>query len=461
MLVSVQRTKINKKPENKVTSSAILAPHRRQTRENLKMHDEGIFSKKIFGNLRKCDCGELTKEGFCKKCNCRVVSIKNMPEYYIDLTINVPVAFADYESICSAYNLDIDDVRGIMEYRKFLYLLDGENNYEFVEFDPEKNMSLYEDDKILIGIDALRFLNIPNDWINENTTDFLSIPHPIYRPIVIDDRDMPYITGINHLYEDIIKNINNIVEMDSLAQGRQLYLMVKYNVITKLYDNIINSLFDELQNVKYSIIKSEIISHPISGAIRGTLINRHDIHEDVILVGDTFIETLYPFLYKKHNGNMVEINKELIDGNAIVLLNRPPTISHMSIIALKPRIASIYPYGHCENTNRCLEHNYDYINENPDNFGLFEDKIGDIERFGQGEDDGIDTIGVRCIATNPIMMDGLQGDYDGDVLLLIALYSEKAKKEAEKILPSKSYTNYANGKIRNHIIEDFIYAEKE
>lgn len=453
MLVSIERTKINKDLKNQVTSSLILAPHRRQTATNIKLHEDGIFSKRIFGNFKKCDCGSLTSEGFCDNCNTRVISIKNMPNFYVDLTIKVAAPFADYKNS----GINPLDCESILKYEKFLY---GD---EITQLN-EENENDFDQSIIKIGLDALQYLGVKNEWIEENTVDFLSVPHPIYRPMIIDDRDTPYITGINNLYSNIIKNINNAIEMHTIAKNRPLFLMLEYKTISKLHRDIISALFDELQEVKYSILKSEIISHPISGAARATLINRHDVHEDVLLVGDTLVETLYPFLYKKYEGDMTKINKELVDGGAMMLLNRPPTICHLSTVSMKPRIASVYPFGHTSGTDGCLLHNEDYVNKFPYKIGLFKDVEGDIEKFGQGSDkngeyDGIDNVGIRCYGVNLIMADGLGADTDGDVLLGIALYSQKAKEQAEQLLPSRAYMNYANGTIRNHIIEDFIFAD--
>ena len=453
MYVSIDRSKIVKDPKNKVTSYFIFEPHRRKNINNLKFHEDGPFSKRIFGNFYKCDCGELTEEGICSKCGTRVIFPKNMPDFYIDLEINVPVSLANFEE-AETSKASIEDIEDILNYNKFYY--DG----EICELDENLNTSNYDQSKVLLGNDALNALGISKNWIDNNTVDYLGIPHTIYRPIVIDNSSNPFVTDINKKYSDIIKKINDVKELKD-SKERPFYLMLGYREIARLYKEIISQLFAEIQDVKFSIIKSEIISHPISGAIRATLINRHDLDEDVLLIGDTLVETLWPYLYNKHNGDMALINEELVNSNALVLLNRPPTICHLSFISMKPRIASIYPYGKTFGTKRGLLHNYNYVEQNRDRIGLLPNQEGDIEKYGQGLDDGIDTCGLRCIAMNPIAFDGLAADTDGDVLFVIALYSNNAIEEARKILPSKSYINYANGTIRNHIIEDFIYVDED
>ena len=491
MQVNIIRNKIFKQEENKVTSGAIKLPHVRKDPNNVKFDPNGIFSKRIFGNFYRCDCGELKEPGYCPICETRVIDKSDIPEFYIDLPCLVPIFFYDVESLNEEskknnIRINIELVEEVIKYNAFLYI-DSETNESKYYIYSEGKFLLYSDYKlakklskkrnkteynnlqlksfpsdyfkngeIIYGKDLLYKMNVSKSWIEENMDDYILIPHTSYRPLIMTDSGNLLTTSINEYYSKLIIEINKILEMDEFLCG-PLYFMQSYRMIVKLYNTIIQNLLNELQNQKYNIIRSEIISHPISGAIRAALINRHDLNEDIILIGDTEVQTLYPYLFEKYKGNMIEINKALIDNNEIVLFNRPPTIAHLSIIAMKPRIASVYPYGEIEGTNGGLLHNEIYCKKNGDKIGIFNDEVGDVERFYKGFEDGIDTIGLRTIAVNPICLDGLAGDFDGDVLLVVALYSEAAKRQAEKLLPSRSYINFANGTIRNHIIEDFLY----
>lgn len=568
MIVDVKRTKIKKEECNRIKSHLIYEPHRRQSVDNLKFAEDGIFSKKIFGNIHKCECGDYIDryDEICPRCGTRIIDSKNMPDFYIDLGVIVPVTLADYDSLWmgkrNKNSIFPDVAEKIMNYDSFIWIdenkLKSNNNYTekdaaiIEDFNPDDAEEKFNGKKIYYGVEALKILGASDEWIEENTVDFLEISHPMYRPLVAENMSIPFITGINSMYSNIIKKINDVLTMKDIAKDRPFFMMIESKAILNLYNQIIDELFKEIQDVKYSIVKSEIISHPISGAIRAVLINRHDINEDVMLIGDTLVETLWPYLYKQCEGNMVKINKELVDKNYLVLVNRPPTINHLSIIAMKPRIASLYPFGHTEGTDNCLKHNVKYaeILKRKHKVGkmsrhnLIDQKLldserminfGDVEKFGQGfsedvknyncqnmnwidnekinnekrsgeknikigeefgckssnnleindstvynersektsngscedvhyesEDyyDGIDTIGLRCIAMNPISMDGLAADTDGDCLLVIALYSDSANKEAyDYMLPSSSYMNYANSTIRNHIIEDFFFTQ--
>lgn len=514
MQVNVKRVQIEKRPENQVTSPLIMEPHHRQRQENLQFDENGIFSKKIFGNLYKCDCGELREEGWCEECGTRVIDPKRMPDFFIDLNCEVLVAYPDMQR---AHRLPdgkwnrrikpgVDELENIARYRSFVYLdkvvtreatVDEETGevirkeeaeigpgYQVVSWLDEdgkpRDGDEWDQSRVLIGREALLHVGVDKEWIDEHLVDFLLVPHTCFRPMIITN-GKPFITPLNDKYSKIIARVNAVHELQAVAKGRPLYLLSSYKVISDLYHDIINFLFNELQDAEYSILKSEIISHPISGAVRATVINRSDIHEDVMLIGDTLVETLYPYLYRRFRGNMEAINRYLVEKDIVLLTNRPPTINHASILGMRPRIASIYPLGHTDGTNGCLLHNEKWCKERevknpvPDGWAregeepsVEELNCGDVEWYGQGLEydrniggaDGIDTLGLRCVGVNLIMADAMGMDTDGDVILEIALYSDPAIAEAKTILPSQMYMNYANGTIRNHIIEDFIFAEQ-
>lgn len=608
MKVTIECPKILKLEENRVTSPLTSIPHYKKDLDNFPYHPDGIFSKRIFGNLYKCDCGELKEEGFCEKCETRVVTYENMPDFFIQLPIDVLYRYATLDDLTTKL-VTIDMVEKLAKYQGFLIekydtkilnakkvaqedgnaenndesggnvaenggnaVLDDQDdktaaeiilsNYDFIdttdeEYDGEKYASLGR--KILYGKEALEALTGDTDWLEKNMSDVVLIPHTIYRPLIVNNDQTPFTSKINSLYIQLIEMVQKTEKIIEMASN-PIYLLATYARINEIKETIDKSILEEIQENKYSIVRSEVISHPITGAARATFLNRHDVHEDVLLVGDTLVETLWPYLYKKHRGDMVEINKELVENDYSVLLNRPPTIAHLSIIAMKPRIASIYPLGYTEGTNRCLLHNEKYVSEHPERIGKFkysrkdsetrDDKLlvksfpynlcnrlefGDIEEFGsginwskesvvtvkeeflhavkfkagelgvlevledkiideegneciapslegrdeleikdltdglyrvsklrvQGEWDGIDNLGVRSIACNAIMVDGLSGDFDGDTLLIVALYGNESLAEAATMRPSKAYMNYANNVIRNHIVEDFIYIVNE
>lgn len=455
MKVNINKIEIVKDERNRVTESLVFRPHYRSSEKNVELDDNGIFSKLIFGSIHKCSCGKVVGEGFCSECGERVVELSNMPKFYIELPTLLPLKFANYDAlygnIDKKFKLKIDEIKELAEYKSFLY---EDKIYKLIDNDGnEIDLSNFIPSKFIFGTNALKYIGVTDEWIKENMIDYVLIPHPIYRPLVYDGGNAPFITDINNAYIDLLKGIKNIKSFETFNSDN-VYKFITLHSMYNLYEQITNEVISKIQEVKNSIISTEIISHPVTGAIRGVLLNRHDINEDVILIGDTFIETLFPALFKKYRGDMVKINRELINKDYHVLLNRAPTISHLSIVAMKPRIASLYQYGHIDDTDGALLENY---NVEKTYRGRDELRQGDIEKFIDVEDD-IDTIGLRCISINPIMADGLAADFDGDVLLVVALYGKDANKEARTMLPSKNFMNYANGTIRNKIIDHFIYS---
>ena len=427
MKVTIECPRILKLEENKVTSPLTSIPHYKKDLDNFPYHPDGIFSKRIFGNLYKCDCGELKEEGYCEKCETRVVTYENMPDFFIQLPIDVVYRYAKLDDLTTKL-VSIDMVDKLAKYQGFLIEKDDQDNeisddegktvteitlskYDFIDTTDEGyNGQEYasKNNKVLYGKEALLALTGDVEWLDKNMSDVVLIPHTIYRPLIVNNDQTPFTSKINSLYIQLIEMIQKTEKIIEIATN-PIYLLATYARINEIKETIDKSILEEIQENKYSIVRSEVISHPITGAARATFLNRHDVHEDVLLIGDTLVETLWPYLYKKHHGDMVEINKELIDNDYSVLLNRPPTIAHLSIIAMKPRIASIYPLGYTEGTDRCLLHNEKYVKEHPERIGKFkysrkdsetrDDKLlsksfpynlcnrlefGDIEEFGSG-----------------------------------------------------------------------------
>jgi hypothetical protein len=415
---------INKRPENQVTSPGFFKKNQRRVSDKYAFDENGLFSRKIFGRIGACECGQVTGEGYCEICQCRVVDQNNMPDFYIDLGIKVPKLFVDYGKY--------KNVKELLTYEAFL-TDDPLTGKPLIVKEDGSDISEYVDKPIRIGLDAAREIHPDIDeWAKRNMTDTISVPHTIYRPnLRLQDKSISF-SPINKQLAEILKNIQNIQEYSSIFENLETttslnyYLLSFNNEIYKAYSGAMHEVYKMLTNGKNSFIGSDLKAHRVTGAVKGTVINRHDLPEDIILIGDTFIQTLYPYLYKKYKGDMQQINQHLIEHNEIVLLNRPPTICHLSINALRPRVASCYKLG----TRPGVQQEYDAEN---------------------------DTIGIRTLAINPIITDGMGADFDGDCMLVIALYSEAAKKEAETMLPSKNYMNYANGTIRNGIIEDVEY----
>lgn len=423
MKITVKTVKIVENPKNEVTSDKIFKARKIMDGDRYLFHEDGIFSEKIFGKFGKCYCGKLTKEGYCEECGCRVLSKRNVPNFYIKFDFDLPNRAIQY----GEYDKELFE--NLMFCRGFLY------NGEYIEFNLNDDMSKYDDSKILFGKDAIMSFAPIDDtneetlrqsteareklekWYKDNTHRLVSIPHTSFRQITIqkDQEDKYFLGTINTIYVNIIRVKNkyaNLKKNSALTPKYEINLrMIVCAELEKLYDELFSILAKNHRN----IIDRELKGQPETGMIRAVMTNNFSLDEDVILIGSYFIPTLYPRLYAKYTNedgvtDINGLNKELADEDYLVLFNRQPTIGAKSIIAMKPVFSEL-----------------------------------DTEMF--------------VIQANPIVYDGLAADVDGDSLNVIALYSKEACNEAKKLLASRNYIEGSNSSIRNGFLEEFEYVQ--
>ena len=400
MRVKIEPVKITENPMNQVTSEKVFQARKIKDGDRYLFHEDGIFSEKIFGKFGKCYCGELTKPGICKKCNCRVLNKRNIPNFYIKFEFDLPNRVINY----GAYDKVL--VENLLNSRGFLY--DG----EYIEFDLKADLSAYDEKNVLFGKDAIMSLGVTEEWYNANVHRLISIPHTSFRQITFQG-DKYFLGNLNTIYMNMLRLNNRYI---NLQKNNKLTIFNEIN-LRYLVCRDLNKLYEELFMIlaknKRNIIDSELKGQPETGMIRAVMTNNFSLDEDIIKIGYYFIPTLYPKLFNKYTDENGEtdidgINSELAKEEYLVLFNRQPTIGAKSIIAMKP---------------------------------VFSDK--DSEMF--------------VIQANPIVYDGLAADVDGDSLNVIALYSKAACEEAKKLLASNNYIEGSNSGIRNGILEEFEY----
>lgn len=403
MKATIKSVHIIEDERNRVTSDKIFQARKIKNGDRYLFNENGIFSEKIFGKFGKCYCGKQTTAGYCEECNCRVLNKRNIPNFYIKFEFDLPnrvINFRDY---------DKDLVNNLLNSNGFLY--DG----EYVEFDLKDDLSIYDESKILFGKEAILSLGIPETWYNENVHRLISIPHTSYRQITFQG-DKYFIGNLNTIYINMLRANN---KYENLKANSKLTVFNEINLrylvcreLNKLYEE----LFKTLAKNRKNIIDSELKGQPETGMIRAVMTNNFSLDEDILKIGYYFIPTLYPKFYNKYTDketgktDIKAINKELVDGEYLVLFNRQPTIGAKSIIAMKPVFSEV-----------------------------------EEEQF--------------VIQANPIVYDGLAADVDGDSLNVIALYSKAACKEAKKLLASNNYIEGSNSSIRNGFLEEFEYVQ--
>lgn len=418
MKITVKPVTIVEDPANEVTSDKVFQARKIKDGDRYLFHSEGIFSEKIFGKFGKCYCGERTKPGYCKTCGCRVLNKRNIPNFYIKFGFDLPNRVINY----GTYDKQL--FSALLECKGFLY--EG----EYVEFNLKDDLSKYDESKVLFGKDAIMSFAPIDDtneetlkestakrdalekWYTENTHRLVSIPHTSFRQITFQN-DTYFLGTLNTLYINMLRFRNRY---NSMKENSVLTVFNEINlrgIINTNLNTLYTELFQILAKNNRNVIDNELKGQPETGMIRAVMTNNFGLEEDTLMIGYYFIKTLYPALYKKHtdeNGvsDIDAINKELVDGDYLVLFNRQPTIGAKSIIAMRPVFS-------------------------PRSEEMF------------------------VIQANPIVYDGLAADVDGDSLNVIALYSKEACEEAKKLLASNNYLEGSNGSIRNGMLEEFEY----
>ena len=405
MKISISPVEIQDNPSNKVTSDLVFEPRKIKDRDgNMLFHPEGIFSKRIFGKFGHCTCGKLRKPGYCAACDCRVISKRKMPDFYMEFDFDIP---REILNISEPDKTKREILENLYKYNGFLY------KGLYVEYDIKNdNTSYTEKDKILYGKDAILSMGVSEEEYKSNVRRKISIPHTCFRKITVQG-DKHYLGSIDKTYILLLKQNKKYREnnYDGRTPLGKLNLL---QTVGKAIENLSQDLFNIISENNRNLVDNELNGQPETGMIRAVMTNNFSLEEDDILIGYHFINTLYPYLYKKYTVSGITdidgINKELKDGDYLVLFNRQPTIGAKSIIAMKPKFSKI-----------------------------------EAEKF--------------VIQANPIVYEGLAADVDGDSLNIIALYTKEACEEAKKLLPSVNYIEGSNSSIRNCMPEDFEYVK--
>ena len=403
MRIEIEKINIEDNPSNEVTSHKLFKSRKIFNADGtLDFHPEGIFSDRIFGKYSKCKCGALTSPGLCSICDTRVLNKKKIPDFYIKFDyLDIPFLHIDTQKYPKLKAVITD----LLNYNGFLY--DG----EYVPYDLDVlDISQLDMEKVKFGKDAILSLGVDEEWYNSQVSNKLYVPHTSLRKITVQE-DNYFLGDINTLLIEILKRKNKLKVFEGLPTADVFTQLSSRKELLNNINDMNSQLYQLLSKKKKSILDREVRGQSITGAARATVTNNFELPEDSVIIGYWFIPTLYPHLYAKYTDvdgftDIQGINSELED--YLILINRQPTIGEKSIIACHP---------------------------------IFSDK--DDERF--------------VMQLNPIVMDGLAGDFDGDVLLMIALYTKEACLEAKRLLPSRNYIGGANGEIRNAVFEDLDF----
>lgn len=509
--------------EFEVTSPAVFVPGVRISYSAIKerlFQEGGLFDPAVFGKAVVCNCEEepRVEVGLCDRCKTFVWDPSDEPLWFYKLPLSIlrpNLAKTNMIRLLEDWDVDHKNHTGnslspvdfgtieeLLAYKSYL-VYGSENEWELIKYDyrnplddPTEKVTTFEASRSLAGYKAVEWLygKVVADALS---TDKIYIPHPDRRKITAAYGKL-FLDSKTQAAQSMIETCNKIKEMTDYGSDSVLDMVSgnrTYRAVTEYLNEVRLLLFTS----KTSELAKYALGRPCSRAIRATITNRYDLNEDIVLVPYCMFETILPEIFELAEGDPVRINKILIDQNVKLLINRQPTISELSIMGMKPRVAELYPM-------KLFKHNIG-VGE-PDVFQvsrvsqMFKDELearnkldSDREERGVspkfktireevlfmnsrdewgelGEDRrqqwrGSERVVCRKWATewasamslNPVVMDGFSGDFDGDVLLCIGLKSDEAQAEAESMLPSSNFMESSTGKVRNGPIEEVVFTD--
>lgn len=360
------------------------------------------------------------------------------------------------------------------------------------------------------------------EWFAFNNTNCFLIPDlSLRKPKLIKNGKEIINPNINILYEKLfdINEYNTLFFNLNVPKFMKFFSSIN---IYKIRAEIEEGLYSILSSGKKSLVKKEGISQKLSGAIRGTIVPNPFIEEDEIEIGTIFADYLYPEFRGLWN-NSTDLNY-LISKGVLKIPNEVfkyeiDWITEEEIKELKKNKNNSYLYEYFypwweerysfipeeklveikESINRkrldFYKNNqsdvpyYVVVDRNPTICQLsmfsarpvFRDSIGNTMFFNENADKisnvsslkssiiedatGRQTIDYSdycedILSINPLVCDGMNADFDGDILLVIPLYTVEANLEAMNLRASLNYITVDSGNIRNSIPKEFMFAMK-
>lgn len=384
--------------------------------------------------------------------------------------------------------------------------------------------STLEKAKRFSPVEKMATFNSYEEWFAMNNVNSFLIPDLSFRkPKLIKNGKDIINPDINKLYETLFDiNDNNSLFFSYDTPKFMQYFSAKN--IFKIKSEIEEGLYSILSSGKKCLVKKEGISEKLSAAIRGTIVPNPFIKEDEIEIGTIFADYLYPefmglwnnskelnflvsrgvlqvppevFSYtidwmtdeeledkrKQMNNSFVldyyfpwwsdkygfipedrleeikrEVNEKRLafykenksDIPYCVCVGRNPTICQLSMYSARPIFRDSIGKGLSNNENSDKLTDISALNS----YVEFDEELPERKTICYSE------YPEDVVAINPLVCDGMNADFDGDILLIIPLCTREANIEAQNLLASLNYITVDSGNIRNKIPKEFLFAMK-
>jgi DNA-directed RNA polymerase beta' subunit len=422
--------------------NALISNHEPLTND-FKFTDSGVFSERIFGSMANgidysCapTCGAYQGEfnlGYeCEHCNTKVEyrGLQLSKEGWIDLQYPIihPIFFRYVKKIIGATNLQAIlnykgriKVTGELIEEPMEFPFHGIGMFRFIEHFDMILSSFFEKKKADIGrVRDMAFLKENEDLV---FVDKYPIVNSRLRPATMVNGEFSF-DAINNLYNNIIRSSGLLRDLQEIEQNDMNILSLVYKnqtLVNELFDTIIDTLSNKEGYIRGSLMgcrlnwTSRCVITPLSGKYG---------MDDCVMPYRAAVELLRPMIIRKlqklkkitisaahklwfeasltYNKLVHNIMKELVtQDNVRILLNRNPTISVGSILMLK---------------------------------------VVDVKA----------DLSDLTLSISNLILPSISGDYDGDVLNIVMLFSKAFVDLFRPLSPSNLVIDSNSGEFNSN-----------
>lgn len=329
---------------NYVTSPHVFVQGRNaRNKKDRDLDMDGLYSPRIFGRFGVCQCGITTKiNKVCTNCGYRVISSRTKSQFA-------------YQTICKVvrFGAEISMVFSISEQRSIQFskhildiasyqmaILISSTGLEVLPVQEAIDKS-EEDSQLLFGNDALREILSPEEFekweLSEDKvmTDSVLISHPVTRPYTITGAGKIILpNSTDALTRLIARDIRARKDIEFMAEIQdELITVLSYMAINQALQTYYDAVYEVFASTPKSVRKSHVIAANSSSIGRYVLVNNPHLDPTEIAVPMSFVRANYRL---PEEMTYEEINEML--SHETVLLNRPPTVSNLSMMTLTPQL---------------------------------------------------------------------------------------------------------------------------
>lgn len=349
--IEIVYSKTNNIPKsNFVTSPHVFTQGRNaRNKADRDLDMDGLYSPRIFGRFGACKCGVTTRVNkVCSNCGYRVLSSHKKSQFayrtickVLRFGANINMLFTKLE-LASIPKDIVKQILDIASYQNAV-LIDGEGTVEVLSVQEAIDKSDPDTSEIFFGKEALAHILSPEimasyEQKEDNVlTEVVMISHPVTRPYTITNNSkivLPDSTeALSRLIARDIRARKNIEFMAEIQD--EMINVLSYMAINQTVQEYYQAVYEVFASTPRSVRKSHIVAANSSSIGRYVLVNNPHLRPYEVAVPLSFVYANY----KVHDAMSIDEINEFLSKEK-VLLNRPPTVSNLSMMTLVPQVGA-------------------------------------------------------------------------------------------------------------------------